>query len=664
MNDDIFIMQEIKDIKEEIKRHNKLYYEKNQPEISDYEYDKLLAKLKKLEDEYPQYKTPDSPTQKVGSDISAFGKIIPHKVRMYSLDNAYSLKEVKDYLYKISPEKLPLFSMEHKIDGFSINIFYQNGKMLYATTRGNAYEGEDVTLNVKTIKSIPQEIKYKGDIEVRGEIYMPIKEFERINRERDENGENPFANPRNAAAGTIKIKDASIVKSRNLSSIIYSVGYFIDKNVDSQKKLLDFLSSNGFRISEHTKFSNKFSELEEYCNYWEDNRFNLDVDIDGIVIKINDFSLQSKLGFTAKSPRWAIAYKFKAVEKITTLKDVIFQVGRTGAITPVAILNPVTISGSEVSRATLHNKDEIVRLNLMIDDKVKIIKSGEIIPKIIEVLYKERPDNAKPIIFPAECPVCGGEVIKDENGSISYCNNINCPAQMRRRIEHFASRNAVDIEGLGEALIKQLVDKGFVKNITDIYHLDYEEIKRFDKQAEKSIDNLKKAIEKSKTQKFNKILFGLGIRYVGDKTSRILTKHFRNIDEIMNAELEELVSINEIGEKIAKSIYEFFHNETNIKIIDDLKSVGLNFESDISNTNGILDGKKFLITGTLKNYKRSEIKELIIKNGGEILSSVSKKLNYLIAGEKAGSKLKKAKEIESIKIISEDEFLHMIKIHR
>ena len=320
MEDDIFVMHEIEDIKEELKRHNKLYYEKNQPEISDYEYDKLLAKLKDLEDKYPQYKTDDSPTQHVGSDISGFGKIIPHKVRMYSLDNAYNLEELKAFLLKVADGKLPVFSMEHKIDGFSINIFYQDGKIRYATTRGNGYEGEDVTQNVKMIKSIPQEIKYKGNIEVRGEIYLPLKEFERINAEKIENGENPFANPRNAAAGTIKVKNSDLVKARNLSSIIYSVGLFDNSNINSQKKLLEFLASNGFNTSEYTKFADNFVDLEAYCNYWEENRSNLDVDIDGIVIKINDFSLQSRLGFTAKSPRWAIAYKFKAVEKKDTVR--------------------------------------------------------------------------------------------------------------------------------------------------------------------------------------------------------------------------------------------------------------------------------------------------------------------------------------------------------
>ena len=660
MEDDIFVKHEIDKLTKEIKKHNKLYYEKNKPEISDYEYDKLLARLKELEEKYPQYKHKDSPTQVVGSDISNFGKMIPHKVRMYSLDNAYSLNDVKNFVYKIKEDyKDVSFSLEHKIDGFSINIFYQNGKMVYATTRGDGFEGEDVTQNVKTIKSIPQKIKYKNAIEVRGEVYLPIKEFERINKEREERGENLFANPRNAAAGTIKVKDVSIVRKRKLSAIMYATGFFEDEKVNTQRKLIDFLKENGFPTSKFTKFARNFSEIEEFCNYWEEHRSELDLDIDGIVIKVNEFFIREKLGYTAKSPRWAIAYKFKPEEKITKLKDVIFQVGRTGAITPVAILEPVRISGSTVSRATLHNEDEIKRLGLMINDYVKVIKSGEIIPKIVEVIKEKRGNDAKEIIFPTKCPVCGGEIVKDENGAISYCDNINCPAQLQKRIEHFASRDAVDIEGLGEALIAKLISEGMIKKIPDIYHLDYEKIKTFEKQAEKSVENLKKVIEKSKNQKFHKILYGLGIRYVGEKTSRILVQHFKTIDKMINATKEDLLEIEEIGEKIADSLYQFFHNPQNLELINELKQAGLNFEEE--EKENILQNKTFLVTGSLKNFKRNEIKELIVEKGGKILSSVSKNLDYLIVGEKPGSKLKKAQAIPSIKIISEEEFIKMIK---
>ncbi len=658
--DDIFAKKEIDELTKEIKRHNKLYYEKNNPEISDYEYDKMLARLKELEEKYPQYRHPDSPTLVVGSDISNFGRIISHKERMYSLDNAYSLNELKNFIVKIKQDYPDVsFSVEHKIDGFSINIFYHNGVMEYATTRGNGIEGEDVTQNVKTIKSIPLKINYDDDIEVRGEVYLPVKEFERINREREEKGENLFANPRNAAAGTIKVKDVSIVAKRKLSALMYATGYFKNDKINTQKLLFDFLKNNGFPVSEYTIFTEKYKEIEKFCNYWEKHRFELDLDIDGVVVKVNEFEIRNKLGYTAKSPRWAIAYKFKPEEKITQLKNVIFQVGRTGAITPVAVLKPIRISGSTVSRATLHNEDEIKRLGLKINDYVKVIKSGEIIPKIIEVVQEKRPKDAKEIVFPTNCPVCGGEIVKDENGAINYCNNPNCPAQLQRRIEHFASRNALDIEGLGEALISKLVTENMIKKIPDIYNLDYEKIKTFEKMAEKSVENLKNAIEKSKKQKFHKVLYGLGIRYVGEKTSQLLARHFKSIDNMMNATIEDFLEIEEIGEKIAKSLYDFFHNPESVKLIEELKQAGLNFvyEEDAEN---ILQNKTFLVTGSLKNFKRNEIKELIVQKGGKVLSSVSKNLDYLIVGEKPGSKLNKAQQLKTVKIISEDEFIKIL----
>ncbi|MCK4695411.1 MAG: NAD-dependent DNA ligase LigA, partial [Candidatus Cloacimonetes bacterium] len=382
-----------------------------------------------------------------------------------------------------------------------------------------------------------------------------------------------------------------------------------------------------------------FQELEEYCNIWDKKRIELDFEIDGIVIKINDFDLQKKLGYTSKFPKWAIAYKFKAEEKETQLLDVKFQVGRTGAVTPVAILEPVFISGSTVSRATLHNEEEIKRLDIKIGDYVNIIKSGEIIPKIIKVNIEKRPSNAREVIFPKECPVCNSPLTKEEEGAIYYCNNINCPAQIQRRIEHFASRDAVDIDGLGEALVKQLIDNGLINKVEDIYNIDYEQVKGFDKQAEKSVDNLRRAIEKSRTQKFHKVLFGLGIRHVGAKTSRILTEHFSNIDEMIDAEIDDFIEIEEIGEKIAQSLKDFFQNTSSLKTIEKLKEAGVNFISEKLVIENVLKGEKFLVTGTLENLSRNEIKEEIEKYGGEIISSVSKSLNYLIVGKNPGSKL-------------------------
>jgi len=650
-------------LRKQIAHHNQLYYEKAEPDISDYEYDRLAKRLQELEKKYPQYKIEESPTEKVGSDIALTSKIIPHKVRMYSLDNAYSLEEVKSFLDKIAEKigHLPKVSLEHKIDGFSINIFYDKGILQYATTRGDGFEGEIVTENVKTIKSIPQKINYKNPIEVRGEIYLPIKEFKRINKERVVNEEKLFANPRNAAAGTIKVKDSSIVAERNLNSVIYSTGFLENDKIQSQKQLLDFLKDNNFKIDKYTEFASDFEKIEKYCNLWEKKRSELKVDIDGIVIKMNDFALQKELGFTAKSPKWSIAYKFKAEEKQTILLDVIYQVGRTGAVTPVAVLKPVYISGSTVSKATLHNEDEIKRLDLRIGDEVKIIKSGEIIPKILNVDISKRKEEFPEIEFPKECPVCGTTLMKEEEGAITYCNNINCPAQIQGKIQHFASREAVDIEGLGEALVKQLIENNLIRKIEDIYDIDYEQVKQFEKQADKSVENLKAAIEKSKEQKFHKIFFGLGIRFVGAKTSKILTRYFSNIDEMIKATVEDFLDIEEIGEKIAHSLYDFFRNEESLNTIRKLQEAGLNFTSEKTEHENLLNGQKFLITGTLVHFKRNEIKEEIEKFGGKVISAVSKNLDYLIVGENPGSKVKKAENIGTVKIISEDEFLKMVK---
>ncbi len=660
--DEVFFKEEIKKLRKKIAYHNDLYYKKSQPEISDYEYDQLVKKLQYLEEKYPQFKIKESPTEKISSDIEERAKIIPHKVRMYSLENAYSLEEVKGFLIKAEEKigQFPKLSLEQKVDGFTINLFYDKGLLKYATTRGDGFEGEDVTKNVKTIKSIPLKIKYTKPIEVRGELYLPIKEFERINEEREQLGKKLFANPRNAAAGTIKLKDSNIVAQRNLNSIIYTVGIFENPQVQTQKQLLEFLEANSFRTSKFNHTVSSFEEVENYCKLWDKKRYELEVEIDGIVIKVDNFDLQKKLGYTSKFPKWAIAYKFKAEEKETQLIDVKFQVGRTGAVTPVANLKPIFISGSTVSNATLHNEDEIKRLDLKIGDYVTIIKSGEIIPKIIKVNHDKRSKDVRDIEFPKTCPVCKTLLKKEEDGAITYCNNINCPAQIQRRIEHFVSREAVDIDGLGEAVVKQLIDNDLISKIEDIYNINYEKVKALEKQAEKSVENLRTAIETSKLQKFHKILFGLGIRHVGARTSKILTQNFSDIDEMINAEYEDFLEIEEIGEKIAESLYEFFHNEDNINMINSLKRVGANFKSEKTEIENKLNGTKFLVTGTLKNYSRNDIKELIEKNGGKVISAVSKNLDFLVVGDNPGSKVKKAKAIESIKIISEDEFLDMI----
>ena len=667
--DDLFVEDEIKDLREKIAYYNTLYYKKAISEISDSQYDQIVKRLQYLEKKYPQYKNDKSPTAIVGSDISGNNKIITHKVRMYSLENAYSLEEVENFYDKINKEvdRLIMFTTELKLDGFSINLYYENGDLQYATTRGDGYEGEDVTENVKTIINLPHQINYKDPIEIRGEIFFQRSEFDRINKEREANGQKLFANPRNAAAGTIKLKDSKQVKTRKLDYRVYSVGLFDEPEINSQHKLLKFLNNLNFKTVIYEYFSEGGyvggkKAIVDQCRIWEHKKNDLEYDIDGLVIKVSEFGLQQKLGFTTKSPKWAIAYKFKAEEVETQLLGVDFQVGRTGAVTPVARLKPVFISGSTVSNATLHNEDEIKRLDLRINDYVTIIKSGEIIPKIIDVNYQKRESGSREINFPITCPDCGTLLKREEEGVISYCNNINCPAQIQRSIQHFASRVAVDIDGLGEAVVKQLIEHEQINKIQDIYHINFDEFKHYDKQGLKSAENLKSAIEKSKIQKFHKILFGLGIRFVGAKISKILCSYFKDIDEIKQADYEDLVGIDEIGEKIARSVYEFFRNETNLQMIKSLQDAGMKMISENIEVENVLSGAKFIITGTLANYGRNEIKKMIEKKGGKIISAVSKNLNYLIVGENPGSKLKKAKEFESVKIISENEFLQMIGI--
>ena len=656
--------KEIKRLRKLIEKHNQLYYLFTEPEISDFEYDRLLKNLQELEEKYPQFRSQESPTSQVGDDIRADSKVINHRVRMFSLDNAYSLEEVESFLTRVSRNTGLIFlpvTLELKIDGFSINLYYENGTLQYATTRGDGYKGEEVTDNVQMISSIPQQINYLKPLEVRGEIFLPISEFLRINREREENGEKLFANPRNAAAGTIKVKKRELVAERKLDSLIYSVGLFDNKEIKTQSALLTFLAELGFRVSPYNRLVHSFEEIVEYCQSWEKRRTELEYDIDGVVIKIDDLGMQQELGFTDKNPRWAIAYKFKAEEKSTELLDVLFRVGRTGAVTPTAILKPVLISGSTVSRATLHNEDEIARLDLHYGDRVTLIKSGEIIPKILRIEPDFRKPDAQPVQFPSSCPECHTPLTKEPEGVIRYCNNINCPAQIQRRIEHFVSRKAMDIEGLGEALIAKFLENGVIHKLEDIYHIDYQKVLSLENQGEKSVYNLKKAVDKSIQQPFDRILYALGIRYVGDKTAKIIVEHFPDLESFKNARIEDFLQVGEIGDKIAQSLYDFWHNEESLHTVEALRQAGLNFKAEIKIKSDRLMGKSFLITGTLSRYTRDKAHNMIEENGGRVISAVSKNLDYLVVGESPGSKVKKAGEIPSIKIINEEELEMMVK---
>lgn len=654
--------QRITTLRTVIERHNRLYYQLSDPEISDFEYDMLAQELKDLLTAFPQYAAPSE--DHVGNDLSLGAKTIPHKQRMISLDNAYSLAELMAWWDKITQDlgSRPPLCAELKIDGFGINLYFENGILRYATTRGDGFEGEDVTPNFLTLPEIPNRIDFSGEIEIRGEIYFPIKEFLKMNEARREAGEKVFANPRNAAAGSIKLKDRSLLAKRPLRALFYSIGHVAPQPpFNFQSELLSCLSKMGFPVAKEYCVCTDHQTLEAFCTTMEQKRGTLDFDIDGVVVKINDLTLQKRLGFTAKSPKWAIAYKFKPEEKETLLHKVEFQVGRTGAITPVAILEPVYISGTTVSRSTLHNFDEIRRLDLHLGDTVRIIKSGEIIPKILAVNIAKRSQSATQILLPVECPACHSPLSRETEAAVEYCPSADCPAQLARSIEHFTSRDAMDIMGMGSSIVSRFLEEGIIHNIEDIYRIDYARVAALDRMGERSANNLKKAIEDSKQQNFDRVLYALGIRFVGVVTAGNLAKHFGDIDSLMQAEPEALSAVPEVGEKIAKAIREYFDNPKNRKMIATLRGLGLNMVFKTLTRTNLLAQKSFLITGTLFHYGRKDMENLIQSHGGKILSSVSKGLDYLVVGDKPGSKLSKAEKLPTVQIITEDELISMLE---
>ncbi|MDP2172704.1 MAG: NAD-dependent DNA ligase LigA [Candidatus Cloacimonadaceae bacterium] len=656
------LQAEITKLRAEIERHNVLYHELANPIISDFDFDQLVNRLKELESQAPQ--ADESPLDKVGSDIKLGSKVIPHRQRMYSLDNAYSLAEVKQFIEKIAIELgyFPDLDLELKIDGFSINLFYDNGLLEYATTRGDGVEGEDVTANIKVLGEVPQNISHPHPIEIRGEIYIPVGDFLALNEKRSANEEKTFANPRNAAAGSIKLKNSDEVRKRHLKALFYTVGYSEYLNIATQSQLLHFLAKQGFPVDKTATLCRSIVEVEEYCADWGKKRYSLPYEIDGVVIKLNELALQKRLGYTSKSPKWAIAYKFKPEEKETRLLEVQYQVGRTGAITPVALLEPVYISGSTVSRATLHNEDEINRLDLHESDTIRIVKSGEIIPKVLSIVIGKRDPKSAPIVFPKNCPVCDSELIKDSEGSITYCSNSLCPEQLQRRIEHFASREAMDIAGLGEALVSRLLNEGLIHGIADIYDLDFSRLAKLDRYGAKSAENLAKAIDKSREQGFDRVLFALGIRYVGAITARNLAEYFGDLDSLIKSDRETLLNVTEVGAKIADALTAYFKVPENLRLIETLKHRGLNFTFTKKLSSNALIDKTFLITGSLESHGRKEMENLIMSHGGKIVSSVSAKLDFLLVGDKPGSKLDKAIKLGSVKILSETDILAMLEL--
>lgn len=651
---------QIKKLKAQIEQHDKLYYQLAEPIISDYEYDLLQRELKDLQLQLGMEQSEEG----VGVDLAADSKTIAHKQRMYSLDNAYSISEAQGFYSKISNDLgfAPECSLELKIDGFGVSLYYEGGVLQYALSRGDGVVGEVISTNISVVKGIPQKIPFLGSIEIRGEVYISIEDFLQLNETRMNNEEKTFANPRNAAAGSIKLKDVEQVKKRHLQALLYAVGFAEPMPVNSQSQLLYWLKEQGFNVSKHHMKASSFEEIEAFCLKWEEKRNSLPFEIDGTVIKIDDFALQKRFGYTSKSPKWAVAFKFKPEEKDTILNEVQFRVGRTGAVTPVAILQPVYISGSTVTRATLHNEEEIKRLDLHILDSVRIVKSGEIIPKIISVNVSKRAKDAATVSFPSSCPVCGSTLHKDEDGAIHYCPNALCPAQIHRKIEHFASKDAMDIVGLGEAMVKTLLDQELISEVADIYRLDFDKLAAIEGYGPKSAQNLQNAIQASKERNLDRVIFALGIRHVGKITAAVLAEHFGSMEALSRATEEDLSHIPDVGPRMSDSILTFFSQAPNLMLIKELEAFGLTMQNQVSSSPKPLSGLSFLITGTLEQHSRKEMEGMIKERGGSILSSVSKKLDYLILGEKPGSKLSKAEKLPNVKIINEQDILNLMEI--
>lgn len=671
------VRDEIDQLRDKINYHNHRYYVLSDPEIDDFSFDQLLKKLEELEKQYPQFADDNSPTKRVGGDITKKFATVPHKVRMMSLDNTYTMEELEDFHERVTKDLGEVeYVCELKIDGVAISITYINGLLKQAITRGDGMQGDDVTTNVKTIRSIPLQLvnDFPDELTIRGEIFMPKKEFERINegirQELEEKGldeeeifEQQLKNPRNATSGTIKQQDSKAVAARKLDAFLYFVmadRTTITNHYDAVMKA----KSWGFKVSDHIRKCTNLEQVKDYIAYWEKKRFDLDFETDGIVIKVNQYDQQSTLGSTAKSPRWAIAFKYPPEKVTTILQEITFQVGRTGSITPVANLKPVQLAGTTVKRASLHNADIIQELGLRIGDTVTVEKGGEIIPKITGVDLTKRSTDASEFHYLTHCPECQTELVRKNGEANHYCpNEEGCPPQILGKMVHFISRKAMNIDSLGERTIALFLDKGLVKNIADFYILSYDDIIQLEGFQEKSTKNILEAIQKSKEVPFARVLFGLGIRYVGETVAKKLASSFKTIDAIMLASKEELCKVDEIGEKIAESVIQHFNKPYNKELIERLKSYGLQFNSSTDATihsSNILEGLTFVYSGTFSKVSRDELEDLIVQNGGKKSGSVSKKTSFLIAGEKMGPEKRKKAEEFGVKIISEDEFLSML----
>ena len=678
------IKEKYEKLRKEIEKHNNLYYNEDNPIISDMEYDKLIRELRDLEETNPNLKVEYeiknskvgfgnekgenenvSPTEKIGGIASEKFSKVRHRVPMLSLSNTYNISEIEDFdkrVKKIIDVKKKIdYVLELKLDGLSISLIYENGVLKQGITRGDGQIGEDVTENIMEIESIPKKLKEPISLEVRGEVILPISEFSRINQEREDEGEDVFANPRNAAAGTIRQLDKSIVKERKLDCYLYYLVNAEEYGMKTHKESIEYIEKLGFKTTKIFELYNDFGKLEKAIDVWRTKREKLDYETDGLVIKVNEFEHYDELGYTTKSPRWAIAYKFPAEQVKTKLYDVTFQVGRTGVVTPVAELEAINLSGSVVKRASLHNFDEIRRKEIKIGDNVIIEKAAEIIPQVVNVVFEDRKGDEKDIEVPTNCPICDSELVKEEGQVALKCLNPQCPEKVKREIAYFVSRDAMNITGLGEKIVEKFIELGKIKTVVDIYSLkNYaEELENLEKMGKKSVENLINSIEESKKQGFSKVLYALGIPFVGKFNANLLTKNYNSIELLKEKSIEDLLEIKGIGDKVAVAVHTYLNDENNWAKIVALKEVGLQFEAEKAGEEKIEDnpikGKSFLATGKLEKYKRNDIKDIILAKGGNYLSGVTKKLDYLIAGEKAGSKLSKAEEL-GVRVLTEEEF--------
>ncbi|MEP7147928.1 MAG: NAD-dependent DNA ligase LigA [Acidobacteriota bacterium] len=660
------VNDEIQNLRAEIDRHNELYYQQAAPQISDFQFDQLLERLKELEAEHPDLVTPDSPTQRIGGKAESLKPFV-HAIPLMSLDNSYDLDELKAFTERcerLAEGRKLEYVAELKIDGLSVALHYENGILVTGATRGDGSRGDDVTPNVKTIKKIPLKLKKDatGHAEIRGEVFLSRSQFQKINAELEMQGEKAFANPRNCASGTLRMLDSAIVASRRLDMFPYDVLRGPQKMFPTHWENFAWLESNGFHVNPHRERCQNFDELVRFVETMEPKRDDLDYEIDGVVVKVNSTALQEEFGATTKAPRWAIAYKYPARQSTTKLLDIQVQVGRTGALTPVAHLDPVLLAGTTVARASLHNEDEIKRLDIKLGDTVLIEKSGEIIPQVLSVVTSKRDGTEREYEFPTKCPECGWDAVRPEGEVVRRCTNPDCPAKIKARIGYFASRKAMDIEGLGSVLIEMLVDNGMVKDVSDIYKLTVDDVANLERKAEKSAIKLIDEIEASKIRGLQRLLYGIDIRHVGERYAKVLAKQFGSIDRLAAATEEELVAIREVGPTVAVSVYEWFRDENHLDLVRRLSAAGVVMEAEggAVQHDERFSGKTFVLTGTLENYTRDEASKLIEERGGRVSSSVSKKTDYVLAGSEAGSKLIKAESL-GVTVLDEEEFRLMFE---